>query len=84
MGVVTTVVGRTVVPLVGGTGIVAVVEDVGGTVVVKGTPVDTGVVPAVVVVTSMQAMIPTVTYALQYKQTVLNNSSTNTLQCMNN
>jgi hypothetical protein len=36
MGVVTTVVGRIVVPLVGGTGVVAVVEDVVG----KGVPVD--------------------------------------------
>jgi hypothetical protein len=83
MGVVTTVVGRTVVPLVGCVG-GCVGACVGGAVAPKGTPVDTGVVPAVVVVTSMQAMIPTVTYALQYKQTVLNNSSTNTLQCMNN
>ena len=61
MGVVTTVVGRTVVPLVAGAGVEAVGACVGGCVVAKGAPVDTGVVPVVVVVTSTQAIIPTVT-----------------------
>ena len=61
MGVVTTVVGRTVVPLVGGTGVVAAVGNAEGTVVGKDVPVDSGVVPAVVVVTSTHAIIPMVT-----------------------
>jgi hypothetical protein len=61
MGVVTTVVGRTVVPLVGGTGVEAVDGCVGGDVAPNGTPLDTGVVPTVVVVCSTHAMIPTVT-----------------------
>ena len=71
--VVATLVGTTVVPLVGGTGVVSAAVDaavvaaaVAASVaagVVAGEPVLVlpGVVPVVVVVTSTQAMIPTVT-----------------------
>ena len=62
MGVVWTVVGRTVVPLVVGGAVEDVVERVVGTVVDKGVLVLPGVVPVVVVVTSTHAIKPTVTY----------------------
>jgi hypothetical protein len=60
--VVATLVGTTVVPLVGGAAVDS--EVVGAAVaagVVAAEPVLPGVVPAVVVLTSTQAMIPTVT-----------------------